>query len=72
MSAFTTRATATTFTAPSTNVDVLGEALGRIITGRPLPESLRPAAIGVPSPATAQEGIAWILAGPSGRRPGDA
>jgi hypothetical protein len=59
-------AAAPTVLVPSTGTDdVLADALGRIITGRPLPESLRPVAEPTAAPATVQEGIEWILGGPS-------
>ena len=66
----TPRATAPTVFVPSTGTaDVLADALGRIITGRPLPESLRPAPAATAAPATVQEGIGWILDGQSARSP---
>ena len=69
MSKLTTgAATATTFNPPANAADVVAEALGRIITGRPLPEGLRPPVERLAPPDTVQERIAWILAG----RPGPA
>ena len=61
----TRRATATAaYTPPSTPGDALADAIGCIITGRPLPESLRPQLPVPAGAATVQEGIARILAGP--------
>ena len=60
----THRAAATAgFTPSSSTGSVLADALGRIITGRPLPEGLRPQAVVTAAPATVEEGIAGILAG---------
>lgn len=42
---------------------VLADCLGRIITGRPLPEHLRPASTVRPRPLTVEAGIARILRG---------
>ncbi|MFL5577798.1 MAG: hypothetical protein ACJ79S_17725 [Gemmatimonadaceae bacterium] len=44
--------------------EVLAEALGCIITGRPLPESVRAPSYEAVRPATVEVGIAWIIAGP--------
>jgi hypothetical protein len=51
--------------APTTPAEILADALGRIITGRPLPPALRRVAAARPAPATAREGIERILAGPA-------
>ena len=50
--------------APATRAELLAEGLGCIITGRALPESLRPPTPSAPCPATVELGIAAILAGP--------
>ena len=42
---------------------LIAECIGRIITGRPLPEALRPQVPDVQRPETVEEGIARILAG---------
>ena len=61
-------ATLTARTAPaydrSTSAQaVLADCLGRIITGRPLPEHLRPAPTTRPRPLTVEAGIARIMLG---------
>ena len=47
----------------STSNDALADALARILTGRTLAEHLG-LELPVMRPATAEQGIAWILAGP--------
>ena len=39
----------------------IAEAIGCIITGRPLPVYLQPQPVAIPRPATVSEGIARIL-----------
>ena len=64
MTTIATSAAAPTVYSPApTKADVLADALGRIITGRPLPEALRPVDVVTGAPATVQEGIARILTG---------
>ena len=53
--------------APSAGA-VLADCLGRIVTGRPLPEHLRPAPTTSPRPLTVEAGIARILLGGSPTR----
>ena len=67
MSDVTTRATseATAFTPPPRPADLLADALGCIITGRPHPQRVRPPAMATACPTTVAEGIPWLLAGPS-------
>ena len=59
------RAAAPTVYAPASSSDVLADALGRIITGRPLPEALRPVEQVTTAPRTVEEGLSRILAGPA-------
>lgn len=47
----------------ATAAEQIAEAIGCIITGRPLPAHLRPAPVAVARPATVSDGIARILAG---------
>ena len=64
----TTRPAAATYT-PDSNVDaVLAEAIGCIITGRPLPEFLRAPAVESVRPASVEEGMRRILAGGAAAR----
>ena len=66
MSNLATVAAASTVYSPATsNADVLADALGRGVTGRPLPASLRLVEPSTPTLATVAEGIAWIVGGPS-------
>ncbi len=65
MSAATTRtSSATSYTQPSTKAEILADALGRIITGRPLPESLRPTMYAPSAPASVADGIGRIINAP--------
>ena len=51
------------YSPAATVAEQIAEAIGCIITGRPLPAHLRPAPVAVSRPATVSEGIARILAG---------
>jgi hypothetical protein len=51
-------------TPSAVRITLVAEALTCVITGRPMPESLRAPSIGRTRPPTAEAGIAWILAGP--------
>ena len=55
-----------TYTPSSDARELLARALACITSGRPLPEQLRPTVLRPPAHATVQDGIAAILAGPSG------
>ena len=59
----TSSATIKYIPGPST-AEQIAEAIGCIISGRPLPEYLRPQALMVARPTTVEEGIARILAKP--------
>ena len=59
----TRREPATTYAPPATRDEILADALGRIITGRPLPESLRAPQVRLTRPATVEEGVLRMLAG---------
>ena len=59
----TLRQTATTYAPPATRAEILAEAIGRIITGRPLPEYLQAPQLQLARPATTEEGVRRILAG---------
>ena len=50
---------------PPTRDELLADGLRCIVAGHPLPEALRPAPFALPTPATVEEGITRILAGPS-------
>jgi hypothetical protein len=64
----TTRPAAATYT-PATQIDaVLAEAIGCIITGRPLPEFLRAPAAESVRPASVEEGVRRILTGGTAAR----
>ena len=45
--------------------ELIAEAIGCIISGRPLPAHLRPTVLASSRPTTVQDGIARILAGTS-------
>jgi hypothetical protein len=60
----TTRTSAATYTRPSTEAEILADALARIISGRPLPEALRPTTYVAAPVASVQDGIARILRAP--------
>jgi hypothetical protein len=59
------RVTTSSFSAISDREALNVEALTCIITGRPLPEQLRPAEYVVAPVATAEEGLRRIIEGPS-------
>ncbi len=59
----TRRQTAAPYTPPATRDEILAEAIGCIIAGRPLPEYLRAPQVVRARPATAEEGMRPILAG---------
>ena len=65
MTTQTNRRDAATYApAPSTQ-PLITEGLDCIINGRPYPAHLQPVAIAAPCPATTEQGIAAILAGPA-------
>jgi hypothetical protein len=65
MNTTTTFATsAASYKRTSTEAEILADALGRIITGRPLPEALRPTTYAGARPASVQDGLARIVAAP--------
>ena len=53
-----------TYTRPSTRDELMAEAFACILSGRPFPESLRPAPVVLARPASVEEGCRRILAGP--------
>lgn len=59
-----TSSPAITYVPGPTVAEQIAEAIGCIITGRPLPEHLRPAPFVAARPATVEEGIARILSQP--------
>ena len=60
----TRRETASPYSPAGAREALLFEALTCTITGRPLPEQLRPPAPQAPRPASAEEGLRWIVGGP--------
>ena len=56
----------TEYLPTSDRAELLAEALGCIITGRPLPEAVRPAPFTAVAVGSVQEGIGRIVAGRSG------
>ena len=59
-----TSSPAITYVPGPSTAEQIAEAIGCIISGRPLPEYLRPQALMVTRPSTVEEGIARILAKP--------
>ena len=55
---------ATAYTAPASREAVLAEAFSCILNGRPFPEALRSPSYPRPRPASAEAGIARLLADP--------
>ena len=55
--------TAITYVPPASKAEQIAEAIGCIITGRPLPAYLAPQPHVAPAVASVQEGIARILRG---------
>ena len=55
------------YSQPASRAEILADALGRIITGRPLPAGLCPAPVVVAVTVTVEEGISRILTGAAGR-----
>ena len=69
MTSFTTpRATSTVFAPPAapTKQELIAEAIGCIVNGRPFPEHLRPPTYLTQRPATVRDGIAGIISGRAG------
>ena len=63
-SSHTTRNSIPVSYVPTTSAaEQIAEAIGAIITGRPLPAHLRPSPVGIAKPASVSEGIARILGG---------
>jgi len=67
MTTRTTRRDAATYAPAASPQQLITEGLDCIINGRPYPAHLQPAPVTAPSPATVEEGIAAILAGPGPR-----
>lgn len=61
----TARRDAATYAPAASTQPQITEGLDCIINGRPYPAHLQPVAIVAPCPATVEEGVAAILAGPS-------
>jgi hypothetical protein len=59
-----TSSPAMTYVPGPSTAEQVAEAIGCIISGRPLPEYLRPQPLVAMRPATVEEGIARILAKP--------
>jgi hypothetical protein len=60
----TRRPSTTIYAPPGTRDEIIAEAIGCILAGRPLPEQLRPPASHTWRPATSEAAFARILAGP--------
>jgi hypothetical protein len=63
----TTRRATASYTRPTTREEIVAEAIGCIISGRPLPEYLRAPTLYRARPATVEEGCARILTGAAPR-----
>jgi hypothetical protein len=59
-----TSSTAIKYVPGPSTAEQVAEAIGCIITGRPLPAYLQPQPLAIARPATVEEGIARILAKP--------
>ena len=70
MTSFTTpRPTSTVFAPPAAapnKQELIAEAIGAIINGRPFPEHLRPPSYLTQRPATVRDGITGIISGRAG------
>jgi len=67
MTARTTRRDAATYAPATTTQSLIAEGLDCIINGRPYPAHLQPVSTVAPCPATVEQGIDAILAGPGAR-----
>ena len=54
----------TSYSPPATRDALMAEAFACILSGRPLPEALRPAPAALTRPASVEEGCRRILGGP--------